>query len=324
MGIVNPSGKLAESYPIAYTDVPSAGFYETGGKQAQYRESIYVGYRYYDAAQQEVLFPFGHGLSYTSFEYRDLEISCSELNPPYTLNISFSVKNTGGVDGAEVPQVYVGAVDSPVFRPEKELKAFTKIHLKAGESKLVNLSLDARSFSIYDVQAGDWVVPSGKYQILVGASSRDIRLQCEIKIQGREVEANPGISDWYAHPTGTPTQSDFESLLGRKIQPVIPWIKGKYTLESSFNDMKDSFVIRRLIKSIEKRVGKAFGGADYRNPTFKMMVSSSINTPVKNITQLSPESMPKHMAVGLIHLANGKVLKGILAFIRKHKESKNG
>jgi len=322
-GIVNPSGKLAESYPASYNDVVSAGLYETGGKQAQYREGIYVGYRYFDAAQKKVLFPFGHGLSYTTFEYSEFEISSAELAPPYALNVSFLIKNTGKVDGAEVAQLYVGAVDSPVFRPEKELKEFTKIYLDAGETKRVNLALDARSFAIYDVEENEWVVPAGKYQIFVGTSSRDIRLQHEIIIQGVEIKEKAGLADWYTHPWGKPTQEDFELLLGRKIQPIRPWKKGEYSLECTFNDMQDSFIIRQVIKSIEKTVAKGFGVADYSNPTFRMLMSSSLNTPIKNVSQLSPDSMPKNMALGLVHLANGRFLKGILAFIQKTNGVKN-
>jgi beta-glucosidase len=319
-GAVNPSGKLAESYPIQYDDVPSAGIYETGGKQAQYREGIYVGYRYYDKAQQAVLFPFGHGLSYTIFEYSNLNASQAELHAPYELNISATITNTGNVNGAEVVQVYVGAVDSPVFRPEKELREFAKVFLKAGESKQVNFTLDARAFAVYDMTTSGWAVPAGNYRISLGASSRDIRLQGEVNIQGQALQPSPEISGWYANPAGKPSQADFETLLDRKIEPVKPWRKGEYTLACTFNDMKGSFIIRQVIKSIENTIAKGLGGVDYDNPTFKLILSSSTNTPLKNLSQLSPESMPKNVTQGLVHLANGKFIQAILAFIQKPKE----
>ena len=318
-GIVNPSGKLAESYPLCYEDVPSAGLYETGGKQAQYCEGIYVGYRYYDKVKKDVLFPFGHGLSYTTFEYSDLTLSHTELDAPYELNISLMVRNMGQVDGAEVVQVYVGDLSQTVFRPEKELREFAKVYLKAGESKRVSFTLDARAFSIYDTEAGDWRVPEGVYKVWVGASSREVRLEAEVKVRGNRVEAQ-NVPAWYRNPIGKVTQEDFEALLGRKIEPVKPWRKGEYTLDCSFNDMKDSFIIKQLIKSVEKTVAKGFGGVDYSNPTFKMMMSSSTNTPLKNISQISPDSMPKHISAGLVHLANGNFIKGILSFIQKPKE----
>ena len=322
-GIVNPSGKLAESYPLAYTDAPSADFYETGGKQAQYREGIYVGYRYYDKARKAVLFPFGHGLSYTTFAYSDLVISPTELQAPDELNISVTVKNTGSVDGAEVVQIYVSKVQPSVFRPEKELKEFAKVFLKAGAEKQVNFTLDARAFAIYQVEAADWVVPGGVYKILVGASSRDIRLQDEVTIQGLTAQSTPRqISDWYSNPTGKIIQSDFESLLGWKIEPVKPWRKGKYTLDCSFQDMKDSFIVRQIVKRIENTIGKRFGGVDYSNPTFKMIISSTLNTPLKNLSQMSPDSMPRNMTTGIVHLANGKFMQGLLAFTQKPKGKK--
>lgn len=319
-GVVNPSGKLAESYPLCYQDVPSAGIYESGGKQAQYREGIYVGYRYYDKARKAVLFPFGHGLSYTTFEYSGLGISSTELQSPYELKISLTVRNSGHVDGAEVVQVYVGAAGPTVYRPEKELREFAKVFLKAGESKQVSFTLNARAFAVYATETGSWVVPEGFYDILVGASSRDIRLKGRVNIQGQTPQTQPRqISDWYINPSGKATQSDFESLVGRKIEPVKVWRKGEYALECSFNDMKDSFIIRQIIKSIENTIAKDFGGVDYSNPTFKMIISSSTNTPLKNLSLLSPDSMPRHITTGIVHLANGRYLLGILAMMKKSK-----
>ena len=316
LGLVNPSGKLAESYPLAYEDVPSAGFYETGGKQAQYREGIYVGYRYYDKAQKQVLFPFGHGLSYTRFAYSDLTLSHTELDAPYEMNASVTIHNVGAVAGAEVVQVYVQDVARTVFRPEKELKEYAKLFLQAGESKSVSFTLDAKAFAVYDVVAGGWVVTDGTYKVLVGASSRDIRLAAKVRVQGVTVQSRE-LPDWYGHLRGKVSQAEFEALLGQKIEPVRPRHKGAYTLACSFNDMKASFVIRQVIKGIERAIGQGFGGADYSNPTFKMLMSSTTNTPLKNLSQLSPERMPKHLTTGLVHLANGRFLKGILALIQK-------
>ncbi len=317
-GVVNPSGKLAESYPLCYADVPSAGLYETGGKQAQYREGIYVGYRYYDKADKPVLFPFGHGLSYTRFEYSDLEISPTELHSPYALSVSAHIQNTGDVEGAEVIQIYVEALESITFRPQKELKEFTKVLLRAGEAKTARFTLDARSFAIYDAARGGWSVPGGTYRILIGSSSQDIRLQGEVFIQGAEFKMESGqVSEWYTHPKGKPTQADFESLLGWKIEPPQLWKKGEYTLDCSFNDMQSSFIIQQVVKGIERSVGKGLGGVDYNNPTFKMIMSSSTHTPLKNLSLVSPDSMPRNVTTGLVHLANGEFLQGIREISRK-------
>ena len=322
VGIANPSGKLAESYPLCYNDVPSAGCYEMGGKQAQYREGLYVGYRYYDTARKDVLFPFGHGLSYTRFAYQNLTISHLELDAPYEMSLSLEVTNTGIVDGAEVVQVYVRSIQPAIFRPEKELKAFTKISLKAGETKQVRLALDARSFAIYDTVSCDWAVPGGVYQILVGASSRDIRLQADVKVQGQPVpSATRATPRWYMELNGKPSQADFEALLGRTIEPVKAPRKGEYTLECSFQDMAEgSWIIRQVIKAIEGTIEKNVGGIDYSNPTFRLMMAGATDTPLKNLSLVSPDSMPRHITTGLMHLANGHFLKGLLAMMIKPKQ----
>lgn len=319
-GVVNPCGKLAESYPLRYADVPSAGFYETGGKQAQYREGLYVGYRYYDKARKEVLFPFGHGLSYTSFAYSDLVLSHTELDAPHALKVSVMIRNAGGVDGAEIVQVYVGELDPAVGRPERELKEFAKVFLEAGEAQPVSFTLDARAFAIYDPAARDWVVPGGVYRISVGASSRDIRLQAEVRVQGRPARsAAREVPRWYHDLNGPVTQSDFEALLGRKIEPVQAPRKGDYTLACSFQDMQASFIIRQVIKSIEATVGKGLGGVDYSNPTFKLIMASSTGTPLKNLSQLSPGSMSRQLTTGLVHLANGRYLQALITLAKRPK-----
>ncbi|MGC9468917.1 MAG: glycoside hydrolase family 3 C-terminal domain-containing protein [Anaerolineae bacterium] len=319
-GGINPSGKLAESYPMCYADVPNARFYETGGRQAQYREGVYVGYRYYDKAEIPVLFPFGHGLSYTSFEYQDLVISTVELDPPYELTVSAKIRNTGDRDGAEVVQLYVGNPQQPTYRPEKELREFTKIFLKAGETREVSFTLDARAFAVYDAEVGKWEVPGGAYTILIGASSRDIRLQRRVNVHGSPVSSRlQEVPRWYLDPTGEVTQADFESLLGRRIEPVKPAKKGEYTLDCSFQDMKNSFVIRQIVKGIERSIGKSFGGVDYGNPTFKLIMASSTSTPLRKLSQLEPNSMPIHITTGMVHLANGRYLAGVLSMLNRRR-----
>jgi beta-glucosidase len=319
-GLINPSGKLAESYPLCYEDVPSAGYYEGSGKQAQYRETVYVGCRYYDKAHKDVLFPFGHGLSYTSFDYRDLVVSHTTLEAPYQLHVSVTIHNSGTTDGAEVVQVYVRNEQHAFFRAEKELKEFSKMFLRAGESKSVNFTLDARSFAVYDVGESEWVIPGGEYQILVGASSRDVRLQASVQVHGTQaIQHASGVPEWYSNPIGKVTQDDFEALLGRKIEPVKPRQKGEYTVECTFQDMKDNFIIHQVVKGIEKSIAKSFGGADYSNPTFKMIMTSVMTTPLKNLNQMSPDGMPRNMTAGLVHLANGKILQGIVTLAKRTK-----
>lgn len=183
-GKVCPSGKLTETYPLCLDDTPT-GAARGNGFAERYDEGVFVGYRYYDRYDKEVRFPFGHGLSYAKFEYSDLQI---EKQGETDYEVSFSVTNVSAVDGKEVAQVYVRDVFAMVTRPEKELKGFKKVALKAGESKRVRVKLCARSFAYYSVPLKKWHVENGDFEILIGASSRDIRLTDKLTIELDERE----------------------------------------------------------------------------------------------------------------------------------------
>lgn len=181
-GKVNPSGKLPETY-AKENNALSAKYFPMGPRCVEYRESVFIGYRYFDTAKKEVRFPFGHGLSYTSFEYSDAKVSADKIKEGELLTVSVIVKNVGDVAGAEVVQLYVRDVESTIFRPEKELKGFKKVFLEPGESKEVSFELDARSFAYYNVNISDWHVESGLFDLLIGASSRDIRQQKQVYVE---------------------------------------------------------------------------------------------------------------------------------------------
>lgn len=182
-GDVNPSGHLPETFPVKLADNPSYLFYGGEGNVAEYREGIFVGYRYYDKKEAEVLFPFGHGLSYTTFAYSDLRLSASEITDQDTLTAFVKVKNTGKCAGKAVVQLYVGDIESSVFRPVRELKGFEKVSLEPGEEKEVRFTLDKRSFAYWNMQIHDWHVESGAFAIEIGRSSRDIALRAEVNVQ---------------------------------------------------------------------------------------------------------------------------------------------
>lgn len=189
-GDVNPSGKLAETFPLRLEDTPSYLNFPGERREVSYGEGIFIGYRWYDARKMQVLFPFGYGLSYTSFEVSGLTLSRSEMKDTDTLLVRVSVKNTGKVSGKEVVQIYVGAAeDSDAVRPIRELKGFVKVVLEPGEEKTVEFTLDKRSFAVFDSEEGEWVIPDGNYRIYVGNSSRNLPLSTDVKITGTQKAA---------------------------------------------------------------------------------------------------------------------------------------
>ena len=179
-GKVNPSGKLSETYPFKLEDVASSDNFPSHTRTIEYREAYGIGYRYFEKANVRVNFPFGYGLSYTSFEYNNLVINKD--------GIDFEIKNIGAVKGKEVAQLYVGLEESGVIRPVKELKGFAKVELEPGESKKVHIAFDDKTFRYFNVKTNKWEVEKGNYQIFVGASSVDIRLQGNLDVAGTDAE----------------------------------------------------------------------------------------------------------------------------------------
>lgn len=220
IGEINPSGKLAETYPLKLEDILSSQYYPGQEVSAEHRESIYVGYRYLDKVNKEVLFPFGFGLSYTTFAYSDLSFSYPK--------VSFKITNTGKYPGHEIAQLYVSHQNSTIFKPVQELKGFVKVYLKENESKIVTIELDEHAFAYYHQTLNEWVVDKGQYQISVGASSRDIRLSQQITV-GEQTYPNPyenlDIHD-YIYVKDSISDQAFISLLG-KIPPTQTWDRSK-------------------------------------------------------------------------------------------------
>ena len=208
-GEVNPSAKLAETFPIKLAHNPSHLNFPGELDKVEYKEGIFVGYRYYDKKKMDVLFPFGHGLSYTDFEYSDFKLSSKEINDTDKVTVTVKVKNTGDIYGKEIVQLYVSDVVSNVQRPIKELKGFEKVGLNPGEEKEVSFELDKRSFAYYNVDIKDWYVESGDFEILIGKSSRDIVLKETIKVNStieikKAVTKNTAIGDIIDHPAVKP------------------------------------------------------------------------------------------------------------------------
>lgn len=182
-GRVNPSGKLPETFPLRLEDNPSYLSYIGEGDMVEYREGIFVGYRYYDKKKMDVLFPFGHGISYTTFAYANLRTDKEQMKDTDVMKVSVDVTNTGKMTGKEVVQLYVADKESTVIRPVKELRDFVKVELEPGETKTVTFTLDKRAFAYYSVRIHDWHVESGTFDILIGKSSRDIVLTKEVRVE---------------------------------------------------------------------------------------------------------------------------------------------
>lgn len=206
-GEVSPSGKLAETFPVKLSHNPSFVNFPGEGDRVEYREGLFVGYRYYDKTAIEPLFPFGHGLSYTTFKYTGISVDKKVLNDNELLEVKVNVKNIGNMTGKEIIQLYVRDVESTVIRPEKELKAFEKVELQPGEEKSISFKLDKRAFAYYNVEIKDWHVETGDFEILVGSSSKNILLKEVVRVNStvaikKRFTRNSTIGDLMATPKG--------------------------------------------------------------------------------------------------------------------------
>ncbi len=306
-GKVNPSGKLAESWPLVYSDCGSSSYYSKS-KDALYYEGIYLGYRYYDKANKPVRWPFGYGLSYTTFSYSNLKIEDKI--------VSVTITNTGKVEGKEIAQLYVGFNGQGLHCPVKELKGFKKVSLRPNESETVEFQLDERSFAIW--QDG-WKIQNGIYTIYVGPNSAELPLTQQINIQGKLLQIPSWQENsWYMDCKEEVSFSDWEKMIGRKyIEPTLK--KGQFTMDNSVAEMRDfSIVMKIMYKAIESTIAKGFNGKkDYENPNFRMMMNASAESPLRSM-QISGGKVGVNAGIfeGLLAMANGHYIKGIMKMIK--------
>jgi beta-glucosidase len=305
-GEENPSGKLAESFPLDLAHVPCASCFPMGPKVVDYRESLYVGYRYYDTVHAPVLFPFGYGLSYTSFAYHHLQVSRHYITQPELLVVSVEVTNTGTRAGQDVVQLYVHDVKSSVFKPVHELRGFAKISLKPGETGQVQFTLDGRAFSHYDVQNQAWLIESGDFELRLGTSSRDIRLTDIVTVHG---EVTSPLSDAfspevYLRPLFPPAfdASSFEALLGRSAMTPEIDRPGTYTPNSRLVDIEATGLGRFIVKQIRHQAAAAVEAGD---PRQQAMVDASIGAmPLRNLITFGGGKITLVMINTLVKLLN--------------------
>ena len=303
-GRENPCGKLAETYPARQADVASDQWFPGEGRQVQYREGLYVGYRYFDSAGLAPLFPFGHGLSYTTFEYRNLELSQHHAKPGDAVLVTLEVTNTGPLAGAEVVQFYVSGLDSAVYRPAQELKAFAKVALEPGETRKVTMALDEAAFTVYDTMARAWVVAGSEFEIRVGASSRDIRLRARLTVTPAETidEAAKVPGPEFRNGTLAVSDSAFASMLGKPVPAAEP--SRPYHINSSLGEIADTWLGARLksrtARGLRRNLG--IGGTD---ATLDRMMSEMVNDlPLRSLALLAggkPGFKALHILVALLN-----------------------
>lgn len=312
-GKANFSGKLSETIPLRYEDMPSAPYYPGREKTSEYREGLFVGYRYFDTAQKPVLYPFGYGLSYTQYRYSDLEISGD--------TVSFSVENTGKMSGAEVAQLYIAPKTNGTFRPARELKGFVRITLAPKEKKRAEITLSDRSFALWSTKHGDWVVEAGEYEILVGASSRDIRLHGTVTRKGitEKLYDEPELAPYYTADIKDVPDAAFEALLGRPI-PQHNWDR---EAPFEFNDCvsQGEYLRDGLGKAIYNGVRLVRNGLLLCG---KKMAANNfmyiLDVPYRNIARMT-EIFNDEQVYALLKVVN-REKGGVRAFINATKERK--
>ncbi len=316
-GKVCPSGKLTESWPLKLEDVPSYQYFPGYTRTVEYRESIFVGYRYYDTAKMPVRYPFGHGLSYTSFSYSNLKLDGNALDGETPLTVSVDVTNTGAYSGAEVVQLYVSHRSDIMFTAEQELKAFEKITLAPGETKSVVFSLTRRDLCYYDTANNDWRVEGGDYEIRLSSSSRDIRLSATISAAP---DADAQIPDHRAdapcyydlsHGISVP-DSAFEAVLGRPIPPHERQQDEPHTLNVTLSEVQNTLLGKLFVFIGRKIAEKATDTDEVDNG----LVDHILYTSPLRIMSMESGFTPRQIE-GIVMLFNKKILSGFRALLGK-------
>lgn len=305
-GEVNPSGKLAESYPVRHEDSPASSYFPGTERTAEYREGPYIGYRYYDTAGVPVRFPFGFGLSYTHFSYSSIAVSSSEA--------TFTITNTGAVAGAEIAQLYVGRVGDGVHRPAKELKGFAKVSLEPGQSISISIPLDDKAFRHYDVSLGSWAIETADYSVLVGSSSADIRLSAQVAIEGTiaAVPEKTALAKYASADVTAITDAEFAAILGRGVPPS-RWVPGSLGINDALCQMR---VARSGLARFAFRIldGMKSRAEAKHEPDLNLLFL--YNMPFRSIAKMTNGAVSIEMVEAIVTIVNGRFLPGLAALVR--------
>lgn len=326
LGTANPAAKLAETWPLHLVDTPASNYFPGGPRRVEYRESIFVGYRYFDSAQKNVAFPFGHGLSYTQFEYSNLVLLQRTITADQELMVSVTVKNTGTIAGAEIVQLYVHDQQSTAYRPLQELKEFAKIRLQPGEEGLVQFKLDKRAFAFFDVGRNDWVVESGVFTIAIGASSRDIRLHADAVVDSTDAisascDLRTRARQYYELPVGVLQIDDkqFSTVLGHGLPTNVQ--EEKFHMNSLLGELRTTFLGRQLYKGVAKTMQSMAERSDDKVLS-KMMEGIVAEMPLRQLVAFSGGKLSFEVAEAMLTIMNGRTIAGIWQLLRAGKKKK--
>ncbi|MDF2848622.1 MAG: glycosyl hydrolase [Oerskovia sp.] len=304
-GAVNPSGRLAESYPVRLEDVPNARYYPGEGVDAEYREGPYVGYRYYSTVGVPVAFPFGFGMSYTTFAYTDLAVDAD--------GVTFTLTNTGDVAGAEVAQLYVGRQDADgVHRPVRELKGFAKVHLAPGESRRVRIDFDRFTFRHFSTTSSAWETEGGAWTLSVGSDVETVLLTAEHVVAGTAAADVDAVPDEYRTGRVTDVSDEtFAALLGRPLAPR-GRVTGPLGVNSPLSDMEHarSPLARFAYRELARRIARAEAKG---TPDLNLLFLRGM--PFRAIAKMTNGAMSMDMAEGLLTIVNGHFFRGAGALV---------
>jgi beta-glucosidase len=320
-GKVNPSGKLSETFPIVLEDVASSDNFPSHTRTIEYREAYGIGYRYFDKANVKVRFPFGFGLSYTTFEYSNLVVNKD--------GVDFEIKNTGAVKGKEVAQLYVGLEPSVVIRPLKELKGFAKVELEPGETKKVHIAFDDKTFRYFNVKTNKWEIEKGNYDIYVGASVEDIRLKGNIEQAGTTEEIpydKTALPNYAIGNLRNIPDEEFAALLGHEIpNGALPFYKKNRMVidyNTTFQELRYSkrWIGRLVGKAIPwfTRVLRKMGNRVLANT----LVMGVVHQPMRGMSRFSQGGLRMSQLDGLIMIFNGHFWKGLHHFFKEGRKYK--
>lgn len=320
LGEASPGGKLAETFAESLDDVLSQKWFPGTARQVQYRESIWVGYRYFDQAGLDVAYPFGHGLSYTRFNYSRLQVSAESFSIATLaefsgVTVSCDVTNCGEMAGYEIVQLYVADSASTVFRPRQELKGFAKAWLEPGETKTVSIELGRRSFAYWCTTANDWVVEAGDFELRLAASSRDVRLTAQLSVSSADtITALPVSLACYFEPRQRDfSAEEFTALLGCDIPPEVS--ARPYHLNSTMIDIQNTLLGQRLYTKAMTPWQEAEGDKVATKKMKRMIRSIVAESPLRATALMSEGKLSMKKLTALIHVLNKRYLKAIRALI---------